>query len=106
MAMFELMPDFLMKENGTGLQLWKRCHPPEETLFPGHQAEEAVPRLSRSGLAWKAVTMNLMGLPPPALTQQVRRASEKLLTGSQVTLVTCRPHCEEQGAQASPLNPP
>lgn len=51
MAMFELMPDFLMKENGTGLQLWKRCHPPEETLFPGHQAEEAVPRLSRSGLA-------------------------------------------------------
>ena len=43
MAIFELMPEFLMKENGTGLQLRKRRHPPEETLFPGSQAEEVVP---------------------------------------------------------------
>lgn len=46
------------------------------------------------------------GAAPPALPQQVWRASEELLTGSQMTLVMCRPHCEEQGAQASPLNPP
>lgn len=80
MAMFELMPDFLMKENGTGLQLWKRCHPPEETLFPGHQAEEAVPRLLTQRPRLEGCDDESHGAPPSSADsagpEGIREASD------------------------------
>lgn len=79
-SLLKLMPEFSMKENRNGLQLWKHCHPPQGTLFPGSQAEEVAPRLPRSSVARKAVTTNLTGLPPhstdSAGLEGIREASD------------------------------